>query len=312
MHTAGATQSIRPARASFITFRSLTWFQHPRICQRFTLAFVRSICGDVALSVSALIAISSQESRPSRVTLSSERAMSIRQFGESPQELQLNCGPSSPADTHRAARDRRAPAAERRISRTWRPRSTSRSSCCSCSGASSRACRCRHEPRVDASRQGCSPRGSRSSPSSRCRSTGAICGSWCARRRTRCARTKRSRRTTTAGSRRCRATPSASRPRSANWYEAARPVPAGGHEVVAGRSPASSRCCCRRCGRSCRAAPTRSWRGRSSAGWQQGNCPLCGGEPDFSRDHAGGRAPADLLALHRRAGGSTSSPARSA
>ena len=33
-------------------------------------------------------------------------------------------------------------------------------------------------------------------------------------------------------------------------------------------------------------------------GWSQGNCPLCGGEPDFSLITPCGGAPAALLALH--------------
>ena len=65
------------------------------------------------------------------------------------------------------------------------------------------------------------------------------------------------------------------------WYEAARPPPRAAARSRR-RSPGSSRCSCRRCGRSCHAAPTRSWRGRSSAAGATGTCPLCGGEPDFS------------------------------
>ena len=66
-----------------------------------------------------------------------------------------------------------------------------------------------------------------------------------------------------------------------NWYEAARPVPAGGSQVsaeVAGLEslivqamrPFLSRCA--------DAVMARS----SFPGWPHGNCPLCGGEPDFS------------------------------
>lgn len=66
-----------------------------------------------------------------------------------------------------------------------------------------------------------------------------------------------------------------------NWYEAARPVPAGGREVssdiaglesllVQAMRPFLSRCA--------DAVMART----TFAGWPHGNCPLCGGEPDFS------------------------------
>lgn len=66
-----------------------------------------------------------------------------------------------------------------------------------------------------------------------------------------------------------------------NWYEAARPVPAGGHEIspdVAGLEnvllqamrPFLSRCADAIMARTLFQA------------WPHGNCPICGGEPDFS------------------------------
>jgi len=66
-----------------------------------------------------------------------------------------------------------------------------------------------------------------------------------------------------------------------NWYEASRPVPAGGHEPsadVAGLEslllqamrPFLSRCADAIMARTI------------FQGWPHGNCPLCGGEPDFS------------------------------
>jgi formate dehydrogenase maturation protein FdhE len=66
-----------------------------------------------------------------------------------------------------------------------------------------------------------------------------------------------------------------------NWYEAARPAPAGGKTVsadieglepllVQAMRPFLSRCA--------DAIMART----NFAGWQHGNCPLCGGEPDFS------------------------------
>lgn len=66
-----------------------------------------------------------------------------------------------------------------------------------------------------------------------------------------------------------------------NWYEAARPVPAGGHEPdpsIAGLEPLllqAMRPFLSRCGDAIMAR-TRF------EGWPHGNCPLCGGEPDFS------------------------------
>jgi hypothetical protein len=66
-----------------------------------------------------------------------------------------------------------------------------------------------------------------------------------------------------------------------NWYEAARPVPAGGHEIspdIAGLEPVllqAMRPFLSRCADAIMA------RTRFQA-WPHGNCPLCGGEPDFS------------------------------
>lgn len=66
-----------------------------------------------------------------------------------------------------------------------------------------------------------------------------------------------------------------------NWYEAARPVPAGGREVssdIAGLEPLlvqAMRPFLSRCADAVMARTT-------FAGWPHGNCPLCGGEPDFS------------------------------
>jgi formate dehydrogenase maturation protein FdhE len=66
-----------------------------------------------------------------------------------------------------------------------------------------------------------------------------------------------------------------------NWYEAARPVPAGGHEVspeIAGLEPVllqAMRPFLSRCADAIMARTV-------FQSWQHGNCPLCGGEPDFS------------------------------
>ncbi|HEY2435365.1 MAG TPA: formate dehydrogenase accessory protein FdhE [Vicinamibacterales bacterium] len=66
-----------------------------------------------------------------------------------------------------------------------------------------------------------------------------------------------------------------------NWYETARPVPAGGGEAspdIAGLEPLlvqAMRPFLLRCADAVMARAT-------FAGWEHGNCPLCGGEPDFS------------------------------
>ena len=66
-----------------------------------------------------------------------------------------------------------------------------------------------------------------------------------------------------------------------NWYEAARPVPAGGHELgpdIAGLEPLllqAMRPFLSRCADAIMARTI-------FKGWPHGNCPLCGGEPDFS------------------------------
>ena len=66
-----------------------------------------------------------------------------------------------------------------------------------------------------------------------------------------------------------------------NWYEAARAVPAGGHDVsadIAGLEPlllVAMRPFLSRCADAVMARSTFN-------GWKHGNCPLCGGEPDFS------------------------------
>jgi formate dehydrogenase maturation protein FdhE len=70
-------------------------------------------------------------------------------------------------------------------------------------------------------------------------------------------------------------------PAMRNWYEAARPVPAGGHEIdpaIAGLEPLllqAMRPFLSRCADAIMARTT-------FQGWVHGNCPLCGGEPDFS------------------------------
>jgi formate dehydrogenase maturation protein FdhE len=66
-----------------------------------------------------------------------------------------------------------------------------------------------------------------------------------------------------------------------NWFEAARAVPAGGHEVgpeIAGLEPLllqAMRPFLSRCAEAIMARTIFD-------GWRHGNCPLCGGEPDFS------------------------------
>jgi FdhE protein len=66
-----------------------------------------------------------------------------------------------------------------------------------------------------------------------------------------------------------------------NWYEASRPVPAGGHEPspeVAGLEPLllqAMRPFLSKCADAIMARTV-------FKGWPHGNCPLCGGEPDFS------------------------------
>jgi FdhE protein len=66
-----------------------------------------------------------------------------------------------------------------------------------------------------------------------------------------------------------------------NWFEASRPLPAGGSQVspeIAGLEPLlvqAMRPFLSRCADAIMARTT-------FAGWEHGNCPLCGGEPDFS------------------------------
>lgn len=66
-----------------------------------------------------------------------------------------------------------------------------------------------------------------------------------------------------------------------NWYEAARAVPAGGHDVspeIAGLETVllqAMRPFLSRCADAVMARTTFN-------AWRHGNCPLCGGEPDFS------------------------------
>ena len=70
-------------------------------------------------------------------------------------------------------------------------------------------------------------------------------------------------------------------PAMRNWYDTARPVPAGGGEVapdIAGLEPLllqAMRPFLTRCAEAITARTT-------FQGWPHGNCPLCGGEPDFS------------------------------
>jgi formate dehydrogenase maturation protein FdhE len=67
-----------------------------------------------------------------------------------------------------------------------------------------------------------------------------------------------------------------------NWYEAARPVPAGGREIapgIAGLEPVllqAMRPFLSKCADAIMA------RMPHFPGWPHGNCPVCGGEPDFS------------------------------
>jgi hypothetical protein len=66
-----------------------------------------------------------------------------------------------------------------------------------------------------------------------------------------------------------------------NWYETARPVPAGGGQVateIAGLEPLLAQAMRPFLSRCAEAVMARS----TFAGWPHGNCPLCGGEPDFS------------------------------
>jgi formate dehydrogenase maturation protein FdhE len=66
-----------------------------------------------------------------------------------------------------------------------------------------------------------------------------------------------------------------------NWYEASRPVPAGGHEPsaeVAGLEPLLMQAMRPFLSRCADAISARTL----FQGWPHGNCPLCGGEPDFA------------------------------
>ncbi len=66
-----------------------------------------------------------------------------------------------------------------------------------------------------------------------------------------------------------------------NWYETSRPQPAGGGQVsadIAGLEPLLVQAMRPFLSRCAEAVMARS----SFAGWLHGNCPLCGGEPDFS------------------------------
>jgi formate dehydrogenase maturation protein FdhE len=66
-----------------------------------------------------------------------------------------------------------------------------------------------------------------------------------------------------------------------NWYEASRPVPAGGHEPsqdVAGLEPLLLQAMRPFLSRCADAVMART----IFQQWRHGNCPLCGGEPDFS------------------------------
>jgi formate dehydrogenase maturation protein FdhE len=66
-----------------------------------------------------------------------------------------------------------------------------------------------------------------------------------------------------------------------NWYEAARPVPAGGGGLspdVAGLEPLLVQAMRPFLSRCADAVMART----NFDGWAHGNCPLCGGEPDFS------------------------------
>jgi len=66
-----------------------------------------------------------------------------------------------------------------------------------------------------------------------------------------------------------------------NWYDAARPAPAGGHEVspeIAGLEPLVLQAMRPFLSRCADAVMARTL----FQGWPHGNCPVCGGEPDFS------------------------------
>lgn len=66
-----------------------------------------------------------------------------------------------------------------------------------------------------------------------------------------------------------------------NWFEAARAAPAGGHEVsadIAGLEPLLLQAMRPFLSRCADAVSARTL----FQGWPHGNCPLCGGEPDFS------------------------------
>jgi FdhE protein len=66
-----------------------------------------------------------------------------------------------------------------------------------------------------------------------------------------------------------------------NWYEAARPVPAGGRAVsgdIAGLEPLLVQAMRPFLSRCADAVMART----AFSSWRHGNCPLCGGEPDFS------------------------------
>jgi FdhE protein len=66
-----------------------------------------------------------------------------------------------------------------------------------------------------------------------------------------------------------------------NWYEASRPVPAGGHEIspdIAGLEPVLLQAMRPFLSKCADAIMARTL----FQAWPHGNCPLCGGEPDFS------------------------------
>jgi FdhE protein len=70
-------------------------------------------------------------------------------------------------------------------------------------------------------------------------------------------------------------------PAMRNWYESARAVPAGGHDVspeIAGLEPLLLQAMRPFLSRCADAVMARTL----FQGWPHGNCPLCGGEPDFS------------------------------
>jgi len=75
--------------------------------------------------------------------------------------------------------------------------------------------------------------------------------------------------------------PGALAPAVRNWYEAARPVPAGGREIapeIAGLEPVLLQAMRPFLSRCADAIMARTL----FQAWPHGNCPLCGGEPDFS------------------------------